>query len=400
MISIRSTLSVFIVSAIGGLVGCLFVATLHALTSVLGPDAHGSWTHIAVMCGAGIAVAMLKHCVGNPGDINLLVDNIHLSGGRANRAEIRSLIPTSLICIASGGAMGPEAPLVQTTAAIGTAIGQKQNADTNRLRVLTISGMATGFALLFGAPIGAAIFSLELMHRRGFEYYEAFIPAMTGALIGYTVNAGILGVGLTPIWSIGSVEHLSVADIFWGGVGGLFGAGLGALFVFLVRVQKRVFSRCPEWLVPVVGGVALGFLGLWNPYALTYGEFQLVDLFSGSLLIPALLAAGAAKMLATSLTLSSGWKGGFIIPLFFIGAAFSQVVPHAVPGWPHALVFSLATMVGINASVTKTPIGSALVVCGMCGLPALAPCLIAGLASLYVSDRMVLLTAQRNRLAT
>lgn len=393
----RSTASIFLVSVLGALAGCVFVAAMHSLEVFFGPHAHSPWQHVWVMVAVGCAVAALKRWVGNPGDINILVDNIHISGGRADIRELRSLIPASLICIASGGAMGPEAPLVQTTAAIGTAIGQKQKINTNQLRVLTISGMATGFALLFGAPIGAAIFALELMHRRGFEYYEALIPAMTGALVGYSLNAGIFGLGLTPVWNIGPVAPFIATDILWGGIAGVLGAGVGALFVLLVQVQKQLFSKIPVWIVPIIGGLGLGLLGVWSPYALTYGEGQLMDAFNGSLLAEALLVAGIAKLIASSLTLSSGWKGGFIIPLFFIGAVLGQLTPQNLPGLSQTLVFSMAMMVGINASVTKTPIGSALVVSGMCGLPALAPCLVAGLASLFISDRLILFTAQRNR---
>lgn len=393
----RSAYQITLVSLIGSFVGCIFIATMHFLEIILGPHAHGTVPHLLVMVSVGLTIVVLKKWLGDPGDINLLVDNIHVTGGRANIQEIKSLIPTSLLCIASGGAMGPEAPLVQTTAAIGTKIGEKYKLDINRLRVLTISGMATGFSLLFGTPIGAAIFSLEIMHRRGFEYYEAIIPAAAGALIGYTINAIIGGFGLIPVWKIGLIQNISVMDIFWGGLAGIVGAGLGAVFIYMVQFQRKIFNKVPLWSVPILGGLGLGLLGMWNPYALTYGESQLIDIFTHSQTLQFLLLAGIAKLAATSLTLSSGWKGGFIIPLFFIGAAFGQMIPSDWLGLTQPLIFSLSLMVAINTSVTKTPIGSTLVVSGMCGFPAIAPCLTAGLISLLISNRLILFTAQRNR---
>lgn len=71
-------------------------------------------------------------------------------------------------------------------------------------------------------------------------------------------------------------------------------------------------------------------------------------------------------------------KGGFIIPLFFTGALLGQIIPTNTVGLSQTLIFPMAMMFGVNASVTKTPIDSALVVSGMCGLPALAPALLRG----------------------
>lgn len=397
MIPFHSTTRIILVSTLGSFIGFIFITSMYTLEGLLGPGLHGNFVHIIVMVSVGITIVFIKKWLGDPGDINLLVDNIHVSGGRANIREIRSLIPISLLCIASGGAMGPEAPLVQTTAAIGTKVGEKYKLNVQELRILTISGMATGFAMLFGTPIGAAIFSLEIMHKRGFEYYEAFIPSVIGALIGYITNAVSSGFGLAPVWNIGAVHQITMIDILWGGGAGILGAGLGVIFVFLVRIQKKALNKLPKYSVPVLGGLGLGLLGLWNPYALTYGEKQLIDIFNGSMTVHVLIFAGLAKLLATSLTLSSEWKGGFIIPLFFIGAAFGHVVPSGFLGLSQSLVFSLSLMVALNTSVTKTPIGSALVVSGMCGLPVLAPCLIASLVSLMISNRLVLFTAQRNR---
>lgn len=399
MLSSLSIKNILIVSILGSVAGSLFMLTLHFMITFLDPGKNSSSLQIWIMVFIGVLVALIKKFIGNPGDINLLLDNIHVSGGRANFREIKSLIPTSLLCISSGGAMGPEAPLVQTTAAIGTFFGKKNKLTTSQLRVLTISGMATGFSMLFGTPIGATIFSLEIMHRKGFEYYEAVIPALMGSLVGYAITAGCFDFGLKSIWSIGTIKQTTMMDMVWGGVAGILGASIGVFFVFLVRFQKKLFSYLPDWIVPILGGTGLGLLGLWNTYALTYGETQLTSLFDNSMTWKILLFAGIAKLMATSLTLSSNWKGGFIIPLFFIGAAFGQIISNNILALPLTLIFTLSMMVAVNTSVTKTPIGSTLVVCGMCGFPAFAPCLLAGMISLMISNRIVFFDAQRSRIA-
>ena len=59
------------------------------------------------------------------------------------------------------------------------------------MRVLTITGMAGGLTVLFGAPLGAALFALEILHRRGLQYYEALLPALIGSLFGYGVYVAL-----------------------------------------------------------------------------------------------------------------------------------------------------------------------------------------------------------------
>ena len=100
-------------------------------------------------------------------------------------------------------------------------------------RVLTIAGMAAGFTVLFGAPLGAAVFALELLHRRGLQYYEALLPAVLGSLAGY---GGLRGrdrrrarTGVAP-----PVAHVSlhVGDLGWAVVAGVGGALVAIAFTY------------------------------------------------------------------------------------------------------------------------------------------------------------------------
>src|SRR5213080_3726356 len=160
------------------------------------------------MIAVGIIVGVLTKVLGNPGDVELLVNNIHVLGGSEDQRELRSLIPVSLLCISAGGGMGPEAPLVQTTGSLASWLGQRWQLGVADIRVVTITGMAAGFTVLFGAPLGSAIFALEILHRRGLEYYEALLPAVIGSLSGYAVYVGLTHVGLQPVWHFPAVGRL------------------------------------------------------------------------------------------------------------------------------------------------------------------------------------------------
>jgi H+/Cl- antiporter ClcA len=139
---------------------------------------------------------VLTRVLGPSGNVELLVDNIHVLGGADDTRRLRSLIPTSLLCVGAGGAMGPEAPLVQTTGTLGTWVARRTGRAPSDVRVLTITGMAAGFTVLFGAPLGAALFALEILHRRGLQYYEALLPAIVGSLCGYGVYIALSGAGI------------------------------------------------------------------------------------------------------------------------------------------------------------------------------------------------------------
>ncbi|MEZ5171396.1 MAG: chloride channel protein [Acidimicrobiia bacterium] len=393
----RSIPLYFLVGAVGGLGGAAFVGLLSLLGSVVGPDnIAGGAAQCAVLFGAGVLVAVLTRLLGSSGNVDLLVDNIHVLGGAADIRGLRSLIPTSLVCIASGGALGPEAPLVQSTGSAGTWLAQSQRKSPRDTRVLTITGMAAGFAVLFGAPIGSGVFALEILHRRGLEYYEALIPAMVGALTGYVVYIGVSTAGLAPVWSFPAAAPTEAIDLVPAAVMGVVGALIAVAFIALSRIGRFLARGVPVWALPAIGGVVLGLLALWNAYALTFGEGQLEDLLVPGVGVGTLVAAGTAKLLASTTCLATGWKGGFIIPLFFIGAAAGTLAHHVAPG-AHTTVLVSAGMVAACVGVTKTPLGSTLVVAEMAGLTLTPMLLVAALVSFLLTRDIGHLEAQRHR---
>jgi H+/Cl- antiporter ClcA len=398
VVQIRSGmgLPVAIVGIGGGLAGAAYIGAMHLLERWLWPTHHGHLVVLLILVAVGVAVAVITKLLGDSGNVDLLVDNIHVLGGTDDVRRTIPLVPASLLCVASGGGMGPEAPLVQSTGTIGTLVGTRLRRDRTDIRVLTITGMAAGFTVLFGAPLGAALFALEILHRRGLQYYEALAPAIVGSLCGYGVYVAVTRTGLEPVWQFPAVGSLHGVDLLAGVVLGL-GGGLGAAVFGLVAAgMRRGFGFVPAPIRYACGGVALGLLGIWSPYALTYGEAQLGGLTTTKLAVGALLVAAAAKLLGTTVTLGSGWKGGFIIPLFFMGAALGQAAHHAVPSVPETILMA-GLMTALCTGVTKTPLGSTLVVTEMAGLPVLVPTLIAAFVALAVTSRVRVIDSQRAR---
>ena len=387
---------VIIVGLAGGLAGAAYVGSLHLAQRALWPTHWATLPHLVVMMAVGAAVGLMTRVLGNPGDVELLVNNIHVLGGSEDIRDLRSLIPVSLLCVGAGGAMGPEAPLVQTTGSLGSWFAMRWDLSRDDMRVLTITGMAAGFTVLFGAPLGSAIFALEILHRRGLEYYEALLPAVLGSLSGYAVYVLLTGVGLQPVWRFPDAADLRAIDIVWAAGCGVLGAAVAVAFTYMNRALRAVFRRIPVTVRPVVGGLGLGLLAFWSPYALTFGEAQINTVAVRHAATAVFLVAAAAKLCGTSVTLASGWRGGFIIPLFFMGVALGRA-GHVLFPSSNEVVLMAASMTAINVGVTKTPLGSTLVVSEMAGLQLLPTTLIAAVVSLFLTSEVSLIHSQQER---
>ena len=390
---------VLVVGVVGGLIGAAFVGMIHLLQRGLWPTHWDDLPHLFILIGAGAAVAILTRVLGNPGDVELMVNNIHVMGGPADISDLRALIPVALLCISSGGAMGPEAPMVQMTGSLGAWLSGRWRLSTSETRILTITGMAAGFTVLFGAPLGSAIFALEILHRRGLEYYEALLPAILGSLSGYAVYVAITGAGLQPIWHFPQAGTVRGVDLLWALAAGVGGAVLSVVFTYLSSGLLWAFRRVHPLARPVIGGAVLGALAFWSPYALTFGEAQINPLLARKVVVTVLVVAVVAKLVGTAVTLSSGWRGGFIIPMFFIGTAAGRLVHLLVPS-TNEVVMMAALMAAINVGVTKTPLGSTLVVTEMAGLQVLPTTLIAAVVALFLTSEVGLIHTQQERQGT
>lgn len=383
------------VGVAGGATGAAYLAVLRVVGELLGPERWDGPVQVAVLVLVGAVIGALVRALGDPGDVELLVDDIHVSGGRKDIRNLRTLLPVSLLGIGAGSAVGPEAPLVQTTGSIGSWAAHRYDLDVDALRVLTITGMAAGFTVLFGAPLGGAVFALEILHRRGLEYYEALFPALMGALCGYALFLVVRRAGIDPVWTFPAVGDVSAVHLLVGAAAGCVGAAVAIAFTWAVALQKRLYGLVPAVGRPALGGLVLGLLALASPYALTFGEEQLGLLVTGGLATGTILLAVLCKFLAASTMAATGWRGGFIIPLFFLGAGLAMVGSEALD--VDLAVALLATMAACNVGVTKTPVGSTLVVTGMAGARLLPTTLLASVVALVLTRRVALIESQRER---
>ncbi|MFQ6676660.1 MAG: chloride channel protein, partial [Fidelibacterota bacterium] len=298
----------------------------------------------------------------------------------------------SALCIASGGSVGREGPIVQVGSAFGSAVGQILQVSRRRMRTFVGCGAAAGIAATFNAPIAGAIFASEII--LGDFSIGSIGPIMISSVLATVVSRGIYGdypAFVPPVYVLQNPVEL----IFYGLLGVV--AGLAALvFIKMLYSSEDMFERLriPVPARAVMGGVILGTLAIWAPEVLGVGyesvdhvltgEFTLA--FSGMLL--------AFKLVATSMTLGSGGSGGIFAPSLFIGAMLGSAMGDLLHTlFPHVTAssgaYALVGMAAVVAAATHAPITAILIIFEMTSeYTVILPLMISSIVATFVKTRL------------
>ncbi|EPR68181.1 chloride channel protein [Cyclobacterium qasimii] len=382
---------------IGGVIAGVYWIGLGLLTHQL--SFFNGWQVIPVMAICGLLAGLVIHFIGDPGEINLIVNNIRFNKGRLDPKNNPSMILSSLLCIASGGSLGPEAPLVQVTGSTGTWIGKLLRLKGEELRSSSIAGMASGFTALFGAPLGGSLFSLEILHHKhAVEYYKAIIPAFVASCFSYLVFALIIHLGLGPIWDLSSYEYSGIFDFAYAILFAIIGAAFGWVFIFCTKFFKTIFEKkpIPIYVKTLIGGVLLGIIAFYFPLTRYFGHHEINELLSGNFSITLLFSILVFKIIAISISVTSGWRGGFIIPLFFVGATLGLIIHQLFPTINLTLAI-VSCMAAINACVTRTPMSTTILLATLTGFGHLTPIFFASLTGYFLAPRIPFIGSQMEK---
>src|SRR5699024_10023876 len=150
---------------VGGIVAGIYWNVIDYLMEITGKYTL-AWQVIGIMGAAGLIIGLIIHFRGDPGEMEIVVNNIRFNGGRLDTRNNPSMIATSIIVIGAGSSAGPEAPMVQVIGSIGSWLAKRFRLRGEEYRSLSIAGMATGFTAMFGAPLGGSLFALEIMHHK------------------------------------------------------------------------------------------------------------------------------------------------------------------------------------------------------------------------------------------
>jgi H+/Cl- antiporter ClcA len=379
---------------LGGLISGCYWVVLMLLTDFLG--AYQGWFVIPVMAICGLLAGLIIYFIGDPGEMQLIVNNIRFNKGKLDPKNNPSMVLSSLLCVASGGSLGPEAPLVQVTGSTGSWLGKIFRLKGEELRSLSIAGMASGFTALFGAPLGGSLFSLEILHHKhAVEYYQAIIPALLASGFSYIVFALIVHLGLGPTWHLPAYEMATVFDFAWAVLFAVIATFVGWGFIFCTKFFKNLFGKLsvPIYVKTLIGGLLLGVISFYIPLTRYFSHFEIETLLVGDFTIKFLVAVLVFKIIAIAITVTSGWRGGFIIPLFFCGTALGLLIHSIFPSISLSLTI-VSCMAAINACVTRTPMSTTILLATLTGFTYFIPILFASLTGYFLAPRIPFISAQ------
>ncbi|BAX82426.1 chloride channel protein [Labilibaculum antarcticum] len=382
---------------VGGIIAAVYLIVLEYLTNSIAY--FEGWLVIPVMAICGLLAGLVSHFIGDPGEINLIVNNIRFNKGKLDPKKNPSMVLSSLLCIASGGSLGPEAPLVQVTGSTGSWLGRILRLKGEELRSLSIAGMASGFTALFGAPLGGSLFSLEILHHKyAIEYYKAIVPALVASSFSYITFAFIIHLKSGSVWHFDAYEMIDKFDFVYVVFFAFLATMIGWLFICCTKGFKYLFGKLniPTYLKTLIGGIILGVIALYFPLTRYFGLKEINEIMIGNLSIDFLLAILIFKILAISVAVTSGWRGGFIIPMFFLGVTLGLILHQLFPSINLALTV-ISCMAAINACVTRTPMSTTILLATLTGFTYFVPILFASLTGYFLAPRIPFISSQMEK---
>lgn len=356
---------------------------------------------------AGLAVGLLYHRFGRSVESgnNLMLDEIHAPGGGVPARIVPLIFIGTVVSHLAGASVGREGTAVQIGGGIAGWLNRWPRLSAADLRTFLMAGIAAGFGAVFGTPLAGAVFALEVLAVGRIEY-GALIPVLFASLLAdwtaaawgaqhtqYAIAiAGETGAG-TPFDAL-LMGKAVIAGVAFGLASILFGE--------LTHSLQRVFRTAiaVSSLRPVAGGVLIIAL----VYALGTRDYLGLGVTSpdpGATTIVSSFAPGGAtplawwwKMVFTALSLGSGFKGGEVTPLFFVGATLGNWLAELLRA-PVDLFAGLG-FVAVFAGAANTPLACTIMGIELFGAGATvylaAACFVAYLVSghtgIYLSQRI------------
>lgn len=307
-----------------------------------------------------------------------VMEALRSRGGKIRSRVALVKILASSVTIGSGGSAGREGPIAQIGASIASIIGQLFHADERTLKLMVMAGASAGISGTFKAPIGGALFGLEVLH--GEIRTTDLIVMGLSSLVGYAVSVAILGPG--AIFMAPSVTQKDMKDsdmIFYLLLGVIGGFAAYAWTRSLYGVED-LFARLKiqrKWFSPFLGAWVVGSVGLFFPQTLGLGYGVMNEFFQGTLAIHYVSSLALfffmlllAKLATSSFTIGSGGSGGIFSPSLFmgamVGALFGMLVDGLFPSIsPGYYSFALVGMAVIFSGSAKAPFMSTIIVAEM-----------------------------------
>ncbi len=369
----------------------LFFGIGHGLDALPGP-----WNYCLILIPAAVFLLVawvLRRWA--PEAYGAGISHVMSAVGRGGyiRRRVMFIKPlATALCIGAGAPLGMEGPVVQAGAAVGSAVGGRFKMGVENIRILVAAGAAAGLAAKYGAPIGGAVFSAELI--LGSASTAALLPLIVASFLAVLTRHAVMGG--TPEYQIAAEHfHFAGADYLAFLVLGV-ACGLAAVYfiktIFAAEAtMDRLFSQW--WAKALFGGLVVGLVGFLCRDLLGTGRPVIQTLLTEpEYSLKLLLLFVVLKPLLCSTALASGTSGGIFAPSLFAGAALGALFVRVLSGGlsletaPTA-AYVMVGMAAVMGAVMRAPLQAILVTFELAHNYSLVPPLmIACVVSLKVSE--------------
>lgn len=395
-----------LIASIAFLVGTSVAFFLWSLDKVTTFRWHYSWL-LFLLPFAGIGIVFLYKKLGRRSEKgnNLLIEEIHQTTNAVPIGMAPLILVTTLLTHLFGGSAGREGTAVQMGGSIAAQISKWFFLKPPMQKLVLLMGMSAGFGAVFGTPIAATIFALEVL-AIGRIKYDALLPCLFTAIAAditcaawgiehtkyivnnyYAIAEGVFS--QKHLWLLLKIIPTAIA----------FGltAWLFSNSISLLKKQLKNYVNNP-YLVVFIGGTIIIVLS----YALNsfdYLGLGVTNSAGGASILQSFTPNGVTnfswlwKLIFTVITLAVGFKGGEVTPLFFIGAALGNVLANVV-GVPTDLLAAIG-FVAVFAGATNTPLASTIMAVELFGTNNLVYFAVGCFIAYYFSGHKGIYTAQK-----
>ncbi|MCJ7512091.1 MAG: chloride channel protein [Anaerolineales bacterium] len=349
----------------------------------------------------GLLVGLLVKLFG---DHNGIFAEVMLEFGKTGRFDYRhapGIVITAFVSLISGASLGPEAPLADACGGISTLLSDRLKLDDQETRTLGFSGVSGMLGAFITNPFGGALLGLE--SARGGPggkktYFWVLFPSLLSSAVATVVFVMLTGVFFDTLYQFPAYTP-RLADLLYAAPLGLVGGLAGVLFMVSLGRLQRLFQPMKGRLVlrGLIGGLGMGIIGALLPLTLFSGEAGTLDLITQAAELGAvmLIVLSLSKLLATSLLLATGWKGGYIFPIVFASVALGLAVNLLFPAIPVAVTVA-ATMAGALVAALRAPLFAALFTLAMVQAETSPAVAVAVVASALLTALLGLRAARRS----
>ena len=346
-------LSILTACIVGG-ISTLFA---HAMEFVTKLRTENFWILYTLPVG-GLIIAGLYRLFDSQGlkrGTNTVISSIH-SDEEVPLTMAPIIFISTIISHLCGASVGREGAALQLGGSIAHSLGKAFKLDESDKKVITMSGMSAAFAALFGTPMAAAVFTIEVI-QIGVVYYAALVPCMFSAIIASQFAAGM---GIHPeSFTILAVPELTIVSVLQTTLIAIIVSAVSIIFCSAMHASSHLFAKYfknPYVRVVVGAAIIIALTLLLGTSDYMGAGIPIINNAMNEQVVP---AAFLLKILFTALAIGCGFKGGEIVPSFFVGATLGCLVGQLI-GFAPSCAAAIG-MVGMFCCVTNCPLTSTLI---------------------------------------